>query len=57
MDNKVIVTTENAPKAIGPYSAATRFGNLVFTAGQLGIDPQKRRAGARRGRSANTTRH
>ncbi len=40
MDNKVIVTTENAPKAIGPYSAATRFGNLGFTAGQLGIDPQ-----------------
>ena len=40
MDNKVIVTTENAPKAIGPYSAAARFGNLVFTAGQLGIDPQ-----------------
>ena len=40
MDNKVIVTTENAPKAIGPYSAATCFGNLVFTAGQLGIDPQ-----------------
>jgi 2-iminobutanoate/2-iminopropanoate deaminase len=41
MDYKVIVTTENAPKAIGPYSAATRFGNLVFTAGQLGIDPQR----------------
>ena len=40
MDNKVIVTTENAPKAIGPYSKATRFGNLVFTAGQLGIDPK-----------------
>jgi 2-iminobutanoate/2-iminopropanoate deaminase len=40
MDNKLIVKTENAPKAIGPYSAATRFGNLVFTAGQLGIDPQ-----------------
>jgi len=40
MDIKLIVKTENAPKAIGPYSAATRFGNLVFTAGQLGIDPQ-----------------
>jgi 2-iminobutanoate/2-iminopropanoate deaminase len=40
MGTKVIITTENAPKAIGPYSAATRFGNLIFTAGQLGIDPQ-----------------
>ncbi|MFC2053634.1 RidA family protein [Chloroflexota bacterium] len=40
MEKKVIVTTENAPKAIGPYSKATRFGNLVFTAGQLGIDPK-----------------
>ena len=40
MDIKLIVKTENAPKAIGPYSAATRFGNLVFTAGQLGIAPQ-----------------
>ncbi|MFC2042535.1 RidA family protein [Chloroflexota bacterium] len=40
MDNKVIVKTDNAPKALGPYSVATRIGNLVFTAGQLGIDPQ-----------------
>jgi len=40
MDSKEIITTEKAPKAIGPYSAATRLGNLVFTAGQLGIDPQ-----------------
>ncbi|MEJ2411837.1 MAG: RidA family protein [Anaerolineales bacterium] len=36
---KVIVATEKAPKAIGPYSAAVKAGNLVFTAGQLGIDP------------------
>jgi len=34
-----IVSTEKAPKAIGPYSAAVKAGNFVFTAGQLGIDP------------------
>jgi 2-iminobutanoate/2-iminopropanoate deaminase len=36
---KEIVSTEKAPKAIGPYSAAVKAGNFVFTAGQLGIDP------------------
>jgi 2-iminobutanoate/2-iminopropanoate deaminase len=34
-----IVATDRAPKAIGPYSQAVRTGHLVFTAGQLGIDP------------------
>lgn len=33
------VNTENAPKAIGPYSQAVRFGDLVFCSGQLGLDP------------------
>ena len=36
---KQVVIAENAPKAIGPYSAGVSTGNLVFTAGQLGIDP------------------
>ncbi|MBC8497040.1 MAG: RidA family protein [Chloroflexi bacterium] len=36
---KAIITTKNAPKAIGPYSAGVRTGNLIYTAGQLGIDP------------------
>ena len=36
---KTIITTENAPKAIGPYSQAVRTGNLLFVSGQLGIDP------------------
>lgn len=35
-----IVATDRAPAAIGPYSQAVRVGNLVYTAGQLGIDPQ-----------------
>src|SRR3989338_11216987 len=31
--------TEDAPKAIGPYSQATRAGDLVFGSGQIGLDP------------------
>ncbi len=34
-----IVFTENAPAAIGPYSQALTVGNLVFTSGQIPIDP------------------
>jgi 2-iminobutanoate/2-iminopropanoate deaminase len=33
------VTTEKAPKAIGPYSQAIVTGDLIFTAGQVGLDP------------------
>ena len=36
---KEIVKTEKAPKAIGPYSVATKAGHFVFTAGQIGLDP------------------
>jgi 2-iminobutanoate/2-iminopropanoate deaminase len=36
---KVVITTEEAPKALGPYSAGIRVGNMVYTAGQVGIDP------------------
>jgi 2-iminobutanoate/2-iminopropanoate deaminase len=36
---KQIISTEHAPAAVGPYSQAVRFGNLVFTAGQIGLDP------------------
>lgn len=39
MDKKVI-TSEKAPKAIGPYSVAIRAGMFIFTSGQLGLDPQ-----------------
>ena len=34
-----IVYTNNAPDAIGPYSQAMVVGNLVFTSGQIAIDP------------------
>ena len=37
---KQIITTKNAPQAIGPYSAAVKAGSYVFTAGQLGLDPE-----------------
>ena len=40
MHKKQVISTDKAPKAIGPYSAAVSTGCLVFTAGQLGIDPQ-----------------
>ena len=33
------VATPNAPRAIGPYSQATRADGLLFTAGQVGFDP------------------
>jgi 2-iminobutanoate/2-iminopropanoate deaminase len=33
------VATNLAPAAIGPYSQAIRMGDLVFTAGQIGLDP------------------
>ncbi|MEA3335554.1 MAG: RidA family protein [Chloroflexota bacterium] len=39
MDREIIKTTA-APAAVGPYSQAVRVGDLVFTAGQIGIDPQ-----------------
>jgi len=38
-EGKKIVSTDKAPKAIGPYSQAIRTENLVFTAGQIGFDP------------------
>ena len=34
------VSTKNAPAAIGPYSQAQLAGNLVYTSGQIGIDPE-----------------
>ena len=34
-----VVSTEKAPKAIGPYSQAIIAGNYIFTAGQVGMDP------------------
>jgi 2-iminobutanoate/2-iminopropanoate deaminase len=37
---KQVVSTPNAPEAIGPYSQAIRAGNMLFLAGQIAIDPK-----------------
>ncbi len=34
------VYSENAPAAIGPYSQGMKIGNLVFTSGQIPLNPQ-----------------
>jgi 2-iminobutanoate/2-iminopropanoate deaminase len=39
MTEKITITSEKAPKALGPYSVAVRAGEYIFTAGQLGLDP------------------
>ncbi len=36
---KEIISTENAPKAVGAYSQGVSFSGLIFTSGQLPIDP------------------
>ncbi len=35
----MIIHTDKAPAAIGPYSQAIQAGNILMTSGQLGIDP------------------
>ncbi|MCL2651339.1 MAG: RidA family protein [Candidatus Azobacteroides sp.] len=36
---KKVISTNNAPAAIGPYSQAIRIGDMLFVSGQLGINP------------------
>lgn len=38
--SKTIITTENAPAAVGPYSQAVVAGNFVFCAGQIPLTPE-----------------
>lgn len=35
-----IISTQKAPGAIGPYSQAVRAGEMLFTSGQLGLNPE-----------------
>ena len=35
-----VISTEKAPKAIGPYSQAISAGELIFTSGQIPLDPE-----------------
>ena len=37
---KEIISTENAPKAVGPYSHAVKVGNMMFLSGQIPLDPK-----------------
>jgi 2-iminobutanoate/2-iminopropanoate deaminase len=36
---KKIISTDKAPGAVGPYSQAVRVGKMVYTAGQIALDP------------------
>jgi len=40
VDMKKVIVSEKAPKAIGPYSVAIQTGQMIFTAGQIGLNPQ-----------------
>ena len=39
MPDRVAVSTESAPAAIGPYSQGMRVGDLLFCSGQIPLDP------------------
>lgn len=39
MTQKTIISTADAPAAIGTYSQAVRVGNTVYLSGQIGLDP------------------
>lgn len=39
MSKRKVISTSQAPAAIGPYSQAVKAGKFLFTSGQLGLDP------------------
>jgi len=39
---KQIIATDKAPAAVGPYSQAVRVGDIIYSAGQLGLVPETR---------------
>ena len=39
MPNKIMISTTEAPSAIGPYSQAVRVGSTVYASGQVALDP------------------
>ena len=38
--NKIVISTENAPKALGIYSQGIKVDKFIFTSGQIGINPK-----------------
>jgi 2-iminobutanoate/2-iminopropanoate deaminase len=39
-ESRTILATNEAPRAIGPYSQGVRAGGLLFTSGQIALDPE-----------------
>lgn len=39
MSNKIVISTDNAPQAIGPYSQAIKVDNMVYLSGQIPLVP------------------
>lgn len=39
MEKKMVISTEHAPAAIGPYSQAIVIGNMLYSSGQIPLDP------------------
>jgi reactive intermediate/imine deaminase len=39
MTNRAVISSPNAPQAIGPYSQAVKVGNTVWLSGQIPLDP------------------
>lgn len=37
---KEVINAKNAPAAVGPYVHASKVGNMIYTSGQLGLDPE-----------------
>jgi 2-iminobutanoate/2-iminopropanoate deaminase len=37
--SKIAISTQNTPAAIGPYSQAIRIGDLIYTSGQVALNP------------------
>ena len=40
MKNKIVIKTDKAPKAIGPYSQAIKLDKFIFTSGQIPLNPR-----------------
>jgi 2-iminobutanoate/2-iminopropanoate deaminase len=40
MNDRIVVTSPNAPPAVGPYSQAIKVGNMIFCSGQVPLDPK-----------------
>ena len=55
LPKRQIIATNEAPKAIGPYSQAVRSGGFLFTSGQIALDPESQQVVAG-GISEQTTR-